>query len=154
MVKSRVFIGIIILLLLFSCDKNKIFHEVYAFDNYQWEKSKILTFEPEITSTNLSYKFIFNIRYFTGFPYKYLHLNLNITNTDGQTFTKEISIQIISEDLKYLGEGMGDYWDIDYVFIDKQIINKTGKYKIEIQHNIDNEVVTRIGEFGITISKL
>jgi len=155
MKRIKLFISILLLSSLFvSCDSSKIYHEVEIFENHRWEKSKKIIFEPEITEIGKNYKFTFNIRYFSGFPHTHIKLNVNITNPDGVIYSDKVKIQTRTKDFKYIGDGMGDYWDLDYVFIEEQQIKKAGKYKIEITHNINNEYVILIEELGLTINKL
>ena len=155
MKRIKLYINIFIITSLFiSCDSSKIYHEVETFKEHKWNKSKKIVFEPEIIEADKYYKFTFNIRYFSGFPHLFLKLNVNITNPNGVIYSDKIKIQTRTKDYKYIGDGMGDYWDLDYVFIEKQQIKKTGKYKIEVTHNLNNEHVILIEELGLTINKL
>jgi len=140
--------------LFVSCDSSKIYHEVETFEEHKWNKSEKIVFEPEIIEADKYYKFTFNIRYFSGFPHLFLKLDVKITNTNGVIYSDKLKIQTRTKDFKYIGSGMGDYWDLDYVFIEKQKLNKEGKYKIEVTHGLNNEYVILIEELGLTINKL
>ena len=109
-------IPVVFILLLSTCNSNRVYHKVYTFENYQWSSKKKLLYYPEfgVTDINLPYDFIINLRYITGFPYKYLNIKLKITRPDGTEASKKIGIQIANDSKEYQGDGAGDYWDIDY----------------------------------------
>ncbi len=138
-----------------SCNKNRIYHEVYTFKDYKWLKNTPIIFEPEINKEFVKkpLKAYLTIRYIQGFPYKFLHLKVLLTDPNGKIQYQDISIPIISDDLKYYGEGAGDYWDLDYVVDDALILELEGKYKIEIKSAMDENPVNFLGEIGITIEK-
>ena len=143
---------VIVLLYMFGCNQNRIYHEVKSFDNYKWNKSEKLNFEFEIKEADKPYGLWLNLRYIQGFPYKYLHLLLTITEPDGKVKTNELTIQIISDDKKYIGDGAGSYWDLDYPIPDYKFDQK-GKYKITIEHAMKNDILSPINEVGLTVNK-
>lgn len=146
-------IGLItVLIYMFGCNKNRIFHEVKKFDDYKWNKTERLDFEFTIEQPYIAYELWLNLRYIQGFPYKYLHLLVTITEPDGKIKTNELTIQIISDDKKYIGDGAGSYWDLDYPIPDYKF-NQKGKYKITIEHAMKENILTPIGEVGLTVNK-
>jgi len=138
-----------------SCHKNRVYHEVHTFKDYKWFKTNPIIFETEITQEFVKkpLKIYLTIRHIQGFPYKFLHLNVLLTDPKGETKYQEISIPIISDELKYYGDGAGDYWDLEYVVDDELILEFEGKYKFEIKSAMDENPVNFLGEIGITIEK-
>lgn len=154
MINKKLVTYTLLSLLIWACNSNSAFHETHTFPDYHWKKKERVIFSPEITESNAadSFKLILNIRYIEGFPYKYLRLKLNITRPDGTEADKDINIQIINDDKSYIGEGIGDYWDLDYT--DEIIpIKGAGKYEIEIIPLMDQDPVYLINEIGITLIK-
>ena len=145
-----------LLLFLFSftaCNKSRVFHEVKKFDDFKWNKTEKIHFEVLIEQTDFQYDLFLNLRYIEGFPYKYLHLNIEITNPDGKTKTNELSIQIISNEKRYIGDGAGSYWDLDYQ-IPEYPFDRIGKYKITIEHAMEENILNWTNEVGISIVKI
>ena len=138
-----------------SCNSNRIYHEKYTFSNYQWSAKKTLLFYPELKAEDIDkeYKLEINIRYIQGFPYKYLNLLLKINRPDGSEATKEISMQIVTDDKQYRGDGAGDIWDLDYALNEPIAFDQTGKYTIEIISMMKENPVNFINEIGISIIK-
>lgn len=142
-----------IILLLFSitsCNKNRIFHEVKKFNDFKWSKSEKVHFEVAIEQKDIEYDLLLNLRYIEGFPYKYLHLYIEITDPDGKTKTNELGIQIITDEKKYIGEGAGSYWDLDYQ-LPEYPFDKKGKYKFTVEHTMEENILNWINEVGLSI---
>jgi hypothetical protein len=64
---------------------------------------------------------------------------------------KDLSIPIMTEDSKYIGDGAGDYWDLNYAVDDNIVLDIEGKYKIEIHSLMKENPVNFINTIGITL---
>lgn len=141
-----------ILILVFSCNNNRVFHEVKKFDDFKWQKNDKAVFNFNLEDTSTSYELVLNIRYIQGYPYKFLHLDIEITNPMGKTMVHEAKIPIISDEKKYIGDGAGSYWDLDYP-VPEYNFQQKGIYKISIEHKMENNLAYPINEIGISIFK-
>ncbi|MEN8119232.1 MAG: gliding motility lipoprotein GldH [Bacteroidota bacterium] len=148
--KFSIFSLIFLTFSITACIKNRIFHEVKKFEDFKWNKAEKIQFEVLIEQTEIKYDLFVNLRYIEGFPYKYLHLDLSITDPDGKTKTNELSIQIISNEKKYIGNGAGSYWDLDYP-IPEYPFDKKGEYKITIEHAMEENILNWTNEVGLSI---
>jgi gliding motility-associated lipoprotein GldH len=153
--RKAVFVLILILLAI-SCDNDIFFHEKYTFDDFIWTKDKKVIFRPEISKEFAGKKLhaIINIRYISGFPYKYLNFSLIITHRNGIQTSKEVSIQVLNDNKEYQGSGMGDIWDLDYELTDPMIFNEPGSYEIEFKPILDNQAYNFINEIGISLKRM
>ncbi len=151
-IKKIFLLTIALLILVFSCNNHRVFHEVKKFDDLKWHKNDKAVFNFTLEDTTASYQLILNIRYIQGYPYKFLHLNIDITNPAGKTMVHEAKIQIISDEKKYIGDGAGSYWDLDYP-VPEYNFHQKGIYKISIEHTMNNEIAYPINEIGISIVK-
>ncbi len=153
--KSFLFLVLLVLVFFPSCSKNRIYHEKFTIENYKWFNTQPIIFEPKITHEFVKkpLKMVLIIRYIQGFPYKFLHLKILLTDPKGEAQYQDISIPIISDELKYYGEGEGDFWDLEYVVDDELILELEGKYKIEIKSAMDENPVNFMDEIGISLEK-
>jgi gliding motility-associated lipoprotein GldH len=138
-----------------SCNSRTIYNEKYIFEDFNWSKDEKIAFHPDIEIKNVGtqYQGVIHIRYITGFSYKYLNFKLSITSPKGSQSTKEISIQMLTDDKEYRGDGMGDIWDIDYKMAEPITFHESGKYQIEIISMMGEQPVNFINEIGFGISK-
>lgn len=152
---NTILIGLLLYLSISSCNSNQIFKEKHNFPKYQWPTNEKVAFNFDLAKENagMEYFMVINLRYIHGYQYKYLHLRLQITDPEGNETDKEISIQIATDEKKYLGEGMGDYWDLDYLINETIPFNKAGKYTFEIISLMEDDPVYFINDIGITLLK-
>jgi len=158
MLKLPIKICLLIILLIstLSCYRGRIYDDKYTFDDYSWSKDETIKFDPEITAqyAGKQYQAVIHVRYITGFSYKFLNLGLLITRPDGSQGTKEISIQMLTEDKKYRGNGIGDIWDLDYQLSEPISFAEPGKYEIEIKSLMQDQTVNFINEIGMSLSEM
>ncbi|GAB5539590.1 MAG: hypothetical protein Salg2KO_16930 [Salibacteraceae bacterium] len=115
-----------------------------------WKKADVIHFDADITESGL-YDVKILVRHTYGFPYADLHTEIGIEGPDHSTL-ETVSIPIIGDDKKYLGEGAVDLWDVEYVLYEKQTLEK-GKYSVDIKHLMSQEEVKLLMEIGVMITK-
>lgn len=150
--------NITLLILMFvglSCNSNQIFNEVYTFEDYSWTDDEKVIFRIGIQAENAdnNYELGIDVRYITGFSYKYLNLLLLVNRPDGSQGTKEISIQMLTDNKEYRGDGMGDIWDLEYVLKENLHFKDQGIYEIEIKPLMGDQAVNFINKIGISLRK-
>lgn len=151
-IKKIVLLSIALIVLILSCNTHKVFHEESKFDDLKWHKKDKLVFDFTLEDTTIKYGLILNIRYIQGFPYKFLPLKIDITNPAGKTLEHEAKIRIMTNEKKYLGDGAGSYWDLDYN-VPEYNFHQKGIYKISVEHTMNNDIAYPIQEIGISIIK-
>jgi gliding motility-associated lipoprotein GldH len=143
-----------ILFIMPSC-KNSIYSERITIEKYQWFSSSPAKFSAEIGNENIKrpLSLILNLRYIQGFPYKFLKVRVMITDLKGNKNYKDLDIQVINDDLKYIGNGAGDYWDLDYHIDDRMIFDSSGTYTFEVFSRMENDPVLFLNTIGLTIKE-
>lgn len=148
--KNTFYVLILLLSIMLACNNSRDFYNLRTFENYKWDKSDKVNFEFYVDDINKKYNMFLNLRYIQGFPYKYLHLIISITEPNGKIKTNDVTIEIISDKKEYIGDGAGSYWDLDYPVPDYQFTQK-GEYKISIEHAMRDDILNMINEIGISI---
>jgi gliding motility-associated lipoprotein GldH len=149
-----VFIMIIVFSMIWqSCNKNKIYSERVTIENYRWYSEKPAIFEAQISEKYIKkpLKLFLSIRYIQGFPYKDLDIRISVTDSNGVTNYKDLSIPIISDESKYIGDGAGDYWDLDYAVDNNLVLDVAGNYIIKISSTMKENPVNFINTIGVTL---
>ncbi len=96
-----------------GCGKRKIYEEFEKFSNYSWNRFNYLNFEADIQDTSRYYDIFLAVRHITQYPYKKLDVNFTSYTPSGEERSMEYSFRIKNDEGKFLGEGMGDLWDIE-----------------------------------------
>src|SRR5690606_19098363 len=73
----------VIVIFLFSCSDNTVYHEYIAIENSQWHKDNVATFEFEATDTLTPHNFYISIRNKGDYPYSNLYLFVTINGPSG-----------------------------------------------------------------------
>lgn len=152
---NRFLLILIIPVLVFfaTCNENRIYEERMPTTAYRWDKTDKMNFSVDIDDINSTYSIILDLRYINGFQFKYLHLNMETRTPNSRKYSKDYSVQVISENKKYRGEGIGDYWDLEEKLETKMKFKTKGKYVFSLKPKMEENQISRIMEVGIIIEK-
>lgn len=104
--KGKFFIYVLILILIFSCAKEKI--KYHSFKDNEWRSNNIVKFDINFEDTTRLYSLGFSIRHTTSYPYQNIiffthhRFNNKIISTD------TINIDLAQKDGKWYGIGKSD----------------------------------------------
>jgi gliding motility-associated lipoprotein GldH len=123
---------ILIAILVFSCDKNRVFDEYKSVGN-SWHKDSIVAFDlPQLDATK-NYDLFVNIRDNNDYPYNNLFLIVSLEQPNKKVEVDTLEYQMTEADGSLLGDGFTDIKD-SKLFYKNKSFNLKGKYKIKIQH--------------------
>ncbi len=124
---------ILILLLIISCDKNRVFDE-YKSVGETWHKDSIVTFElPKLDSKKLFNLYV-NVRDNDDYPFNNLFLIVSLEQPDRKVKVDTLEYQMTNPDGTLLGDGFSDIKESKLFYKDKTSFTQKGIYKIHIQH--------------------
>jgi gliding motility-associated lipoprotein GldH len=144
---------VVLAVLLFSCNKNKVFEQSIKFDNYDWKLGQTLKFEVAIEDTASYYNVIVEVRHTDNYPYDGLLINMSYNAPNGEMHTKNHKLNFRNDAGGFIGEGSGDIWDESVAVMEKVKFNSVGIYKFEITSNMPKTPVQGIMELGLSIEK-
>ncbi len=134
---------------IFSSCTNYVTEDFKKFEELTWNKTDIQEFVIEIPSDTITADVLLHVRYASGFVYQNLTLAIEETAPSGETQTIPFTGKLRSDDGKYLGDGSGDIWDIDFP-LKKHIRLARGTYRYRIGHTMPQDKLLMIMELGIT----
>ena len=116
------FFGII----LFSCSKTR-YENYYSFNNNGWNSDTIIRFKYTIVDTVNPYDIKLKLRHNVNYEFQNLFLFLEETKKD------TVEINLANKIGKWLGSGIGDIREVEYVFDKKRVFDKKGDYNLKIE---------------------
>lgn len=141
-----------VIILITSCNRNKIFDEHYKLENYSWNRFEKITFDCTIEEAG-NYDIYAAIRYVQGVPYRIIPAGLQIIFPNGEERYNDIELNIRNKDGSYKGAVAGDIWDCSVLVLKNYSISKEGKYTFVI-HNMRSKLETPgIMEIGLIVEK-
>ncbi|MGV3697626.1 gliding motility lipoprotein GldH [Flavobacterium sp.] len=124
---------ILVLLLVISCDKKRVFDQ-YKSVGDAWHKDSIVTFElPKLDSKKL-YNMYVNVRDNDDYPFNNLFLIVSLEQPNHQVKVDTLEYQMTNPDGTLLGDGFSDIKESKLFYKEKQNFTQKGVYKIHIRH--------------------
>ncbi|WP_163400179.1 gliding motility lipoprotein GldH [Flavobacterium fluviatile] len=127
--------GILLLaaILLFSCDKKRVFDE-YKSVGSAWHKDSIVTFDLPVLDSTKRYDLFVNLRDNNNYPFSNLFLIVAIEMPNGFTKVDTLEYQMANPDGTLLGNGFSDIKESKLYL--KENVRFRGKYKVHIKQAV------------------
>ena len=126
-------LGLFILLGLLSCDTNKVFEEYIEVENANWEKENIASFEFLAKDTTTAHNLYINIRNTGNYPYSNLYLFVTMQGPNGGLLKDTVNCILADNRGKWLGNGVGDLWDLRIPYVGGFKFAQTGSYTVSFE---------------------
>ena len=138
------------LILLVSCDKNRVFDE-YKSVGSSWHKDSIVSFDLPEMDTVKPFNLYVNVRDNDNYPYNNLFLIVALDQPDGMTKVDTLEYVMADPEGNLLGNGFSDIKE-SKLFYKQKVKFKKGPYKVHVRHAVrENGKVTGVKELnGIT----
>ncbi|MES2411088.1 MAG: gliding motility lipoprotein GldH [Bacteroidota bacterium] len=124
---------ILILLLVISCDKKRVFDE-YKSVGKTWHKDSIVTFELPKLDSNKFFNLYVNVRDNDDYPFNNLFLIVSLEQPNRKVTVDTLEYQMTNPDGTLLGDGFSDIKESKLFYKDKVTFTQKGIYKVHIQH--------------------
>ncbi len=153
MKKTAIYLLIMILAALYSCDKKRFFDESAKIPANGWHKDSAAVFDVNVTDTLQFYKFFINLRHNDNYRYSNFYLFLN-TRVPNNLHTRD-TIEMILADFtgKWLGKGFGTLRDHQILIRDNLRFPHKGTYHFTIEQAMREEVLKGIENIGIRVER-
>ena len=138
---------------LVSCDRTRIYESYGEIDANGWSKDSVLVFNFDIKDTVQAHNLYFNLRNKGSYPYSNVWLFLSIDSPDGTSVADTVEISLADNSGKWLGSGLGDLFDNQIIYRSNVYFPQRGKYQVNIQHGMRDEMLKGICDVGIRVEK-
>jgi len=150
---KKILMFILISTVLLSCNKNKVYEKRIDFEKYTWNRFLPIYFEFPIKEVNYNYNIYLTLRHITQYPYNNLKVNLTIYSPSGDERTTMHVFQVKDKEGKFLGDGMGDLWDLKLLAKQNISFKDPGNYKIQIDNLMDYFDIVGLMNIGVIVEK-
>jgi gliding motility-associated lipoprotein GldH len=145
---------LLVFLALSSCTSRKVFSEYHKFSNFTWNRFELITFDVPIEDEESLYEIAVAVRHIPQFPYGNLDINMTINSPDGEMRSGDFSLKLKDKNGKWLGDGMGDLYDIEIPVHKGMKFSGKGLSRIEIENKMDKYEIRGIMEVGLVVRKV
>ncbi|WP_281227301.1 gliding motility lipoprotein GldH [Flavobacterium aquiphilum] len=119
--------------LLFSCDKKRVFDE-YKSVGSAWNKDSIVTFDLPVLDSTKKYDLYVNLRDNNNYKYNNIFLIVSLETPNGYTKVDTLEYQMAEPDGTLLGNGFTDIKESKLYY--KENVRFRGKYKVHIKQAV------------------
>ena len=127
------FLLFFVAVLLFSCDKKRVFDEYKSVGN-AWNKDSIVTFDLPVLDSTKRYNLFVNLRDNNSYKYNNLFLIVSLESQNGYTKVDTLEYQMAAPDGTLLGDGFTDVKESKLYYKDN--VRFRGKYKVHIKQAV------------------
>jgi len=150
---KNIFVLSITVLLLAGCHSDTIYKKYKKFDNVSWSMNDTATFEFQVNKKE-ELGLYFAFRHHTDFPFSYINIGVTIYTPDGEIRSRNYHYRLKDTKLDWVGDGMGELWDIDFPIRKKMMFNKDGMCTIKITNKMHRPEIPGIMEVGLVVKKI
>ncbi len=132
--KNKIFLIPMLVLFLFSCDRNKIYEKYKSIPNAMWNTKEPVMFDFEVKDTTQPCNLLINIRCSDNYPYRNLYMFMKTTLPDGSRTVDTLEFYLLDMHGKPLGDCSGDVCNNRFMIDHDFNFPLPGKYEFELQH--------------------
>ncbi|MGO4819975.1 MULTISPECIES: gliding motility lipoprotein GldH [unclassified Flavobacterium] len=124
---------LLIAVLLFSCDKKRVFDE-YKSVGSAWHKDSVVSFNLPVLDSTKRFNLFINIRDNNNYQFNNLFLIVTLEKPNGYTKVDTLEYQMADADGTLLGNGFTDIKESKLFY--KENVKFRGKYKVNIKQAV------------------
>lgn len=152
---KRLYIPLVLLLLMiFSCNRHTIYEYNLNIPNEQWEKDMPACFNIPITDTTCYCDMFINIRNTTEYDFSNLYIFVTMQLPDGRMARDTINCLLADKEGRWLGKGIGNIKEQQIAFRSEMIFPRTGVYKFYIEQAMRTDTLKGIKSIGIRLNSI
>jgi gliding motility-associated lipoprotein GldH len=150
-VKQLLFV-VSIIVVFASCTTLDVYEKTKTFSKHEWNSTDVATFNFEIADTNSLYNMFVVLRHEDGYKYKNIWLDI-------EAIAPDTTLQIkrnftLSDNTKWLGNGMSDIVEHRINFNPVPAKLKKGTYKFTLKQAMREDPLQYILQAGIRVEKV
>ncbi len=120
------------ILVLASCDKNRVFDQYVSMPSDGWHRDSIVTFDLPQVDTTKTYDMFVNLRTTSDYPFSNLFLIVTLDQPNRLTLVDTLEYQMADPTGEMLGSGFSDVKESKLYYKEKFRFRK-GEYKVKLQ---------------------
>ena len=145
------FAFLVSLLLIVSCDGNKVYDEYVAINSEGWIITETIDFSVELNSTQADlYDVLIGLRNNNDYLYSNLFLFVEVENPIGETTLDTLQYLLAEPNGSWIGNGVGSIKHNLFKYKESQNLQE-GIYKFKIRHGMRSNILLGLEDIGVRI---
>ena len=143
----------LLLIVLVSCDENRVYDSYVHVDNVDWNKDSIIEFDFHLDDTLSKNSVFLKIRNTVDYQYSNLYLFTAVTFPDGKVLRDTLEYEMTNAEGEWLGDGLSDVKNNLLFFKKNVIFYEKGDYILTVQQGMRAENLEGIKDVGLRIER-
>lgn len=136
-----------------ACDSNRVYEKNTELPNYVWDKNNKLRFDVNIQDSVSLHSVYINVRNASSYQYSNLFLFVLTRSPKGDILKDTVELTLANEKGQWLGEGLGDIWDIQIPYKTNIRFPVKGIYTFQLEQAMRHEKLPFIMDAGIRVER-
>lgn len=149
-----VFLIASLVLVLYSCDTDRVFEQNVEIDNFSWNKDSIVRFEVDIRDTINPHNIYVNVRNSSRYNMQNLFLFITSHSPNGAVLRDTFECYLADARGKWTGSGWGDIYDNQFIYKRNIRFPVSGVYTFEYTQGMRTDELKYISDIGLKIEKV
>ncbi len=145
---------LVLMAVICSCDRNRVFEENITLPNHQWDKTDVLVFNVAINDTVSPHNIYVNIRNGGQYQYSNLFLFIRTVSPSGHWIRDTIECTLANEKGRWLGSGLGDIAALQVPYKVNVRFPYTGLYSFEIEQAMRTDQLKHLFDIGLRVERM
>ena len=145
------FLILAVLFAIAACNPGRIYEKHIKLNDYAWDKFETFTFDFEVDDISVKYDIYLAIRHAHIYPFDNLLISTVMTTPSGEKRYTDYDLAIKDKSGEFLGDGMGDLYDINIPIRKGFIFQEKGKCSIEFENRMSRLRTPAILEVGLIV---
>lgn len=146
-------IVIIFSLLLISCGNGKVFEKYNDINNNKWNREEPIDFSVNIEDASCNYDVLITVRHTVYYMYSDLLISATVLYPNGEIRIKDHTLNLRDSKGTFMGQGMGDIFDIEIPLMKNVKFPTPGSYLFKIQNIMPRPETANIMQIGLIVKK-
>jgi gliding motility-associated lipoprotein GldH len=149
-------IAAITMLLTAGCnitDRKAVIDQNTEIANQNWPYDHKINADFKIDDTSLAYNLYLNLRVTPDYKYSNIFVLVHQTGPDKKTITTRYEFTLAGPDGEWLGQGTGNLYNYQVVFLKRYHFTDKGNYHIQIEQNMRDNPLHQVSDAGLRVEK-
>lgn len=151
--KCNSILFLILLVITFSCDNNRVFEENKVITGSAWNRNEIISFKVPVADTVSPHNVYINIRQNGQYDKSNMYLFINVISPKGDKIRDTVNCILADAKGKWLGSGLGDIYSNQLMFKQNIGFPHAGYYTFEIEQAMRVDILKNVEDIGLRIEK-
>ena len=141
-------------LLVAGCsDKKAVIDQNIAIADHNWTYANRLLFSVNVDDEKAAYNAYMNLRVTSDYRYSNMFVLISETGPDKKTVVKRYELKLASKDGEWLGEGTGNLYSYQLIFLNNYKFKEKGIYQFHIEQNMRDNPLREVSDVGLRVEK-